>query len=618
MKFLVFSQYLALLEKTPSRLEMTEILARLFSELEPREIKETSYLLLGGLTPLYQTLEFQLSTKMVIRTLARLAERSKTTSFLPKKTTPEGLFDEDQYQDTQQQAQELITKRYKAVGDIGQVAEELAAASISSTQQSVTTTDATDSDLDITTVFARLTTIAQEEGAGSQERKLLKLTELLEDLDPVSVRFVVRIVIGKMRLGFSVMTILDALSWAVTGDKSDTKHLEQAYQKKADIGLLASIYLHGDPATRLERLEQYSVTVGVPVIPALCQRLNSAEEIIEKMGKVVAEHKYDGLRVQIHYKQESKPGAGDGFVRTFTRNLEETTHMFPELLEAVKVLKCQSCILDGEAIGVDPTTGALQTFQKTITRKRKHDVEQAAQKVPMRFYIFDVLELDGVALIAEKLQERKERLRSLFETSEVLVQTDYIQTSNPEELRSFHTEALAQGLEGAVIKKADAPYQSGRKGWSWVKIKEEEGTTGKLSDTIDAVIMGYYAGRGKRAAFGVGALLAGVFDSEGAIVTLAKIGTGLTDEQLQTFKERSKSLLVSKKPPEYVVPKELKPDFWLEPVLVAEIAADEVTQSPLHSAGVALRFPRLIHFRDDKRLENATTLAEVLEIAALG
>jgi DNA ligase 1 len=344
-------------------------------------------------------------------------------------------------------------------------------------------------------------------------------------------------------------------------------------------------------------------------VPALCQRLNSAEEIIEKMGEVFAEHKYDGLRVQLHFKK-----GPDGLLRTFTRNLEETTHMFPELTEALSDLACTSCILDAEAIGFDPVTGALQTFQKTITRKRKHEVEEAAKAVPMRFYIFDLLELNGTPLLDIPLRERKKLLASLFEDSAVLLKTKYIETSNPEELRMFHHQALAEGLEGAVIKKADSVYQSGRKGWSWVKIKEEEGMTGKLSDTLDLVVLGYYVGRGKRAAFGLGAFLSGVRTESGEILTVAKIGTGLTDEQLQELKARATALTTTQKPALYTVPKELFPDVWMLPELVVEIAADEITNSPLHSAGVALRFPRLITFRDDKAVDDATTITELQQI----
>jgi DNA ligase-1 len=592
MYFSTFAVYLSELEQRAARLEMTKVLSEVFRTLEPDEIQQASYLLLGGLTPQYLSLEFQLSTKMVLRALARLKADVAQESMAASQT----LFGELDFSSSETE----VTKQYKMIGDLGVVAE-----SIARDAQLQQAGDLSEK-LSILEVFAQLCEIAREAGAGSQDRKVRSLVALLSALDPLSVRYVVRIVIGKMRLGFSTMTLLDALSWAVVGDKSDSAALELAYQKKADIGALATTYLYGDRELRQERLASYSVAVGIPVVPALCQRLNSAHEIIEKMTEVLAEPKYDGLRVQIHVKK-----GADGLLRTYTRNLEETTHMFPELLTALDELKCDSCILDGEAIGYDRQTGQLQTFQMTVTRKRKHEIASAAAAVPMRFYIFDVLELNGTVLLDHPLRERKELLKGVFRDSEVLVHAPFIITSDPEVLRSFHVAALAEGLEGAVMKKTNSVYQSGRKGWSWVKIKEEEGMSGKLSDTLDLVVMGYYVGRGKRASFGLGAFLVGALAEDDTVVTIAKIGTGLTDEQFRELKQRADALATTVQPEQYVVPKDLLPDAWLKPELVVEIAADELTNSPLHSAGVALRFPRLVKFRDDKTWEQATTTTEL-------
>jgi DNA ligase 1 len=174
-------------------------------------------------------------------------------------------------------------------------------------------------------------------------------------------------------------------------------------------------------------------------------------------------------------------------------------------------------------------------------------------------------------------------------------------------------------LEGAVMKQVDSHYVSGRKGWNWVKIKEAEGTNGKLSDTLDCIVMGYYVGRGKRNAFGIGALLVGVLDtSSQQVVTIAKIGTGLSDEQLQLMKQMCDQHAAAEKPSAYVVAELLQPDVWVKPALVLEIAADELTNSPNHSAKVALRFPRLIKVRDDKSWEQATTTVELAQIKVAG
>lgn len=601
MKFSEFSKTLETLEQTNSRLEMMYQLAQLYKTLKKDEIKIASYLMQGSLVPAYLSLEFQLSATMVVRALAQLHSVYSKSS-----AQSLGLFGESNDLSSVQE----VTKIYKKNGDIGAVAFEV----INSWQEQAKKSEI--KSLSILEVFDRLVEIANEGGAGSQDRKLQKLVQLFELSKPVSAKFIARIVVGKLRLGFSAMTILDALSWAVTNSKVHKKILEDAYQKRADVGELAQVYLQlaKEKNDSLEEIakkldQKYVVAVGIPVVPALCQRLNSAKEIIEKMETVIVEPKYDGLRVQIHF---SRNGFDDGSnVRAFTRNLDEVTHMFPELLALGEVLTIDDCILDSEAIGYDPKTEKLLPFQETITRKRKHNIGGASQKVPMRFYIFDVLSSDKKSLLQKKLQTRKDLLKSIIKENRTIKITDYIVTSNPEELHKFHEKKLQEGLEGAVMKQVDSEYQSGRKGWSWVKIKETEGSSGKLKDTLDLVVMGYYYGRGKRSKFGVGAFLVGVLSDNQEVKTIAKIGTGLSDEQFKELKIRADKLTTNVKPKVYEVQKALIPDVWMNPELVVEIAADEITKSPNHSAKVALRFPRLVAFRDDKNWADATTILEL-------
>jgi DNA ligase 1 len=604
MQFKEFSQILEKLEQTNSRLEMMYQLAELYPRLATQEIKFASYLMQGSLTPAYLSLEFQLSVKMVIRALALMHTEIEKNSGQNL-----GLFGEPDYSSSNDQ----ITKLYKSNGDIGAVAFQLMSGWLNQTPEY------TPQSLNITQVYDQLVTIAKEGGAGSQERKLLKLVSLLKACDPVSAKFITRIIVGKLRMGFSAMTILDALSWAVTKSKDHHNILEEAYQKRADVGELAQVYLDlaKESAGKIQEIPQklaqkYEVAVGIPVVPALCQRLNTATEIIEKMNTVIAEPKYDGLRVQIHY---SKKGFENGtHVRAFTRNLDEISHMFPELLKIGEVLKTDACILDSEAIGYDLKTEKLLPFQETVTRKRKHKISEAQEKVPIRFYIFDVLYSGNQALLDKSLQTRKDLLKDIIKENRTIKLTDYIVTTQPTQLHQFHEKKLEEGLEGAVIKQVNSKYQSGRKGWSWVKIKEAEGSLGKLKDTLDLVVMGYYAGRGKRSQFGVGAFLVGVINDKQDIKTIAKIGTGLTDDQFRELKKRADKLTVNQKPKEYEVHKLLLPDVWMRPELVVEIAADEITKSPSHSAKVALRFPRLVNFRDDKNWTDATNITELANL----
>jgi DNA ligase 1 len=593
MNFAIFSKALQELEQTPSRLEMTKQLAKLYQQLSKEEVGAATYLMQGRLVPQYKSLEFNLSTKMIQRALARLLERHQDK--VDPGVVQANLFGEE----NNSAILDSVKKSSKDLGDLGSVAQAV----LESLDLKVS------QELQLIEVFAKLKLIAKEEGQGSQERKMMSLVELFEQTHPLSARYITRIIMGKVRLGFSTMTLLDALSWVVKGDKSDREQLEEAYNKKADVGLLAGFYLYAASATdRQQELDNYSVENGVPVVPALAQRLNTTQEVIEKMTQVLVEPKYDGLRIQIHF-QKGKPS------QVYTRNLDNVSHMFPELKSAESALNCQSCILDGEAIGYDPKTENLLAFQQTITRRRKHGVQAQAVEVPLRFYIFDVLEIDGRPLIDQPLEKRKVQLQKIIKENKTFKNTTYIKSSDADKIREFHQQQLTAGLEGAIFKQVDSNYRGGRKGWRWVKMKEAEGEMGKLSDTLDCVVMGYYLGKGKRSGFGIGAVLVGVRDTkEDVIKTLTKIGTGLTDDQFGEMKTRADAMAADKKPKSYIVPKGLEPDVWIDPGVVIEVAADEITTSPTHAAGVALRFPRLIQFRDDKSWQDATSLKEVDQI----
>jgi DNA ligase-1 len=543
---------------------MTEFLVDLIKQSNEEEIEIIINLVLGRLAPNYENIEFNLAEKMVMRTIA-------------------GWLEIDQ---------EKVLVEYKRLGDLGEVIKEMGQKKEPVTRHNVTF------------VFEALKVIANESGTGSQEKKMGLLTELLKDLSDTERKYVVRMVLGKLRLGFSDKTVLDALSVVSSGDKGERKLLDAAYQIRPDVATIAGIV----KKSGVDALKNIDVKVGIPVIPALCQRLNSAEEIIEKMGEVGVERKFDGTRVQIHYQQTAV--GGQQSVKTFTRNLEESSLMFPELFRMEKYVNAKSLVLDCEAVGYDPETKKILSFQITITRKRKHDVAETASKVPLRFYVFDVLEVDGETVINKSYEERRKILTEVITKNDVLVIDEVIKTDDPVKLHQTHEKFLKEGYEGAVIKKWDGTYLPGRQGWNWVKIKESEGTSGKLKDTLDCVVMGYYRGRGKRAGFGVGAFLVGVRKGE-EFLTIAKIGTGISDEKFRDLKIRLDALTCKDQPKEYVIDKALKPDVYVLPKLVVEIAADELTNSPTHTAGLALRFPRLIKFRDDKDLDGVTGLGEL-------
>ena len=290
--------------------------------------------------------------------------------------------------------------------------------------------------------------------------------------------------------------------------------------------------------------------------------------------------------------------------------------MFPELKNIGDWIKGGDVILDTEAVGVDPKTGKVLPFQMTITRKRKHGIEETSKNVPLKFFVFDILAKDGRGLLERPYSERRKTLDETVGANKVLVVNGFERTSEAKEIERMHEQYLLEGHEGAVIKKWDGTYLPGRQGWNWVKIKEAQGSTGKLSDTFDLVVMGYYLGRGKRAGFGIGAFLVGLV-REGRWVSVAKIGTGLSDEDFRELKKKLEKYSVKEMPKNYEVTGMLVPDIWVSPTVVVEIAADEITKSPAHAGGVALRFPRLVKFRDDKGPDQATTWKELKEIGKI-
>jgi DNA ligase-1 len=575
MKFSELSKYLEKLEKTSSRIEITLILANLFKKANKEEIDKITYLLLGQLAPSYRGIVFNLAERMMLEVIAKAYGLEK----------------------------EKVVEIYRKEGDLGNTASLLAF------RKKIKDRNL---NLSVTRVYERLVEIAKDEGEKSQERKIEKMAVLFSELDPLSVRFLARIPVGKLRLGFSDKTILDALSWMETGNKSKKDKLEKAYRVVPDVGLLGKRVkeMGIDKASIVVKPE-----VGIPVLPMLAQRLKSPKEMIAKMGKVAVEPKFDGLRVLIHLKRTGKNLPPQ--VWAFTRNLNNVYDMFPELKDIGKFINADSVILDSEAIGMDPETMILANFQTTMRRRRKYEIEAKAKEIPLRFQVFDIIFKDGKSLMDNAYLKRREILESTIRPGKLLVVDEMIVTDSPEVINEEYKKKIKEGLEGIVVKKADAEYIPGRTGWRWVKMKQEEESSGKLSDTVDCIVMGYYAGRGKRAVFGLGGFLVGILDGED-IKTVTKIGTGLSDEQFREMFTRLKRLKAKEKPKEYKdVAKTLTPQVWVTPSLVVEIAADEITKSPIHSAGYALRFPRLVKFRDDKSYKEATTSKELIKLFQL-
>jgi DNA ligase-1 len=607
MLFKDFSAFLQDIESVSSRLEITEKLAQLFHKLSVQEISQVPYLLQGRISPPYGGLEFGVAEKSVIKAAASAFSRD------PKD----------------------FAKTVSKIGDLGTAIEQERQAYQSFDQE----------DLSISQVFEVFVNIAAQSGTGSQESKSALIGSLITKLDPLSCRYIARIPLGRLRLGASDITIMDALSWMITGDKSLRIMIERAYQVRPDLSFICQTVKEKG----VDALARVTPVLGTPILMMRAERLSSGAEIVEKLGKCSIEPKYDGLRLQVHVKKapsaklqapssrkkknnfelaaDSSPSDSEdsqlSSVHIFTRGLEDATHMYPDIVAAVlKELDCDEAIIEGEALGYDHAHDRFLSFQETIQRKRKHDVAETALKIPLRLMAFDVLYVDGVSYIQKPLHERNKKLRSLIISSSVeddqhpqtIVMAPETVTDDPAAIEALFDTYITDGLEGIMAKKLDDPYKPGAREFSWVKLKKSYSE--KVTDTIDGVVMGYDRGKGKRAAFGIGAVLLGIYDpKEEKYLTIAKIGTGMTDDEWRKLLAASNKLRVANKPGEYEVLKIIEPDVWVRPGTVLEIRCDELTESKIHSSGWSMRFPRLERFRTDKKPTDATSIEELQSLA---
>jgi DNA ligase-1 len=570
MKFSELAIYFDKISQNSSRLEITRILAELFKKLTADEIEKVVYLLQGRVRPAYEGIDFGMAEKTIIKAAVSALNVEK----------------------------EYFEKEFKKLGDLGVTIESFKKQYSSFEEREMTV-------LEVYDFFYKLATSS---GVGSQEAKISLLAQLLRQLDSLSSRYLVRLPTGNIRMGFSDMTVLDAFSWMLKGDKSLRPEIEKAYHVRPELGFLGKIIKEKG----IGYLSRIGPKVFTPIIMMRAERLSSAEEILKQIGKCLVEPKFDGFRLQIHKKEDQ--------VKLYSRSLEDVTFMYPDIVEGVKKqVKGKEIIIEGEAIGYNIKTGEFLPFQETVQRKRKYEIEKMAKEIPLRLFSFELLFKDGKDFINMPFFERRKTLEDSIVTkrdllSETVVFADQEEVDKEDRLEKLFDEAIKKGLEGVLAKKIDGVYKPGAREWNWIKYKRSY--SAKIKDTIDCLVMGYDLGKGKRTGFGIGAFLAGVYDvQKDQFVTVAKIGTGLTDEEWKELHKKSKIQVTKSKPNNYSVNKLMDCDVWITPSIVVEIRADEITKSPVHTAGLALRFPRLERFRDDKNSRETTTLTELKKIS---
>tara|TARA_Y100000310_G_scaffold344081_1_gene455010 strand:- start:1230 stop:3071 length:1842 start_codon:yes stop_codon:yes gene_type:complete len=601
MDFSELVGYFDKIENVSSRLEMTIILAELFEKSKKDEIKKIVYLSQGILGPNHIALEAGLGEGLIEQGLAKANGYSK----------------------------EEIKKSYKELGDLGLVAEKY---SEKKKQQALFSEK-----LSIKKVFENFIKMSNLEGKGSQESKLKMFAELLNSASPKEARYIARIPLGNLRLGAGDPTLMDSLAANYLSEFTKNKKIveeieselkekkeekrKEEFERKAKARIRKIIEtrynIHSDLGAIAEKLKEkglkglddLQIKPGTPIRPTLAERLPTAKEIVEKIGKCIVEAKYDGFRLQVHKKKNE--------VTIFSRQSENMTEMFPDIVEAVKKqIKSDEAIFEGEALAFNEETQEYFPFQITIQRRRKYDIEKKAVEFPLKLFVFDIMFFDGTNWMEKPFIERRKKLESMIGKGNLIEPTKSIFTDNPEKIEKFFLENVESGLEGIIAKDPNAEYIAGARKYAWIKLKRSY--KGELNDSVDVTIIGYFEGRGKRTQFGIGGVLTAVYDSEtDSFKSVAKIGTGMTEEILKELESKLSKIKEKKKPAR--VDSGIEPDFWVKPEYVIEVVADEITKSPTHTAGkdskqgYALRFPRMIKFRE-KKPEESTNVKEIIQM----
>jgi DNA ligase 1 len=565
------------LEAIRGRLEMRRLLAELFRPLRDGDLEKVLYLSQGLLRPEYEGIELGVADSLARRAVALASGEEESA----------------------------VAHRAKASGDLGRTAEELLGTGPRPAGEPLTVRE----------VYDALRSIAGATGEGSQEAKVQALVELLRRASPLEARYVVRFVLGTLRVGVREMTILDALAEAFAdGSKEARAKIEGAFNLSSDLGLVAAT-LATDGVAALGRI---GLEVGRPVRPMLAEREPTLEAVLERMGgKAALEYKYDGLRVQAHV-------AKDGRVRLFSRRLEEIGAQFPELVaDLPKAVRTPPAIVEGECVPVDADTDEILPFQDVSRRRgRKYDLDRVRKEIPVALFLFDVLLDGGQAVYGEDFPRRRERLVRLLRPTDRVRLAEQRVVSNVDDAKGFLDEAIGAGGEGVMAKslREGSSYRAGARGYWWIKYKRDY-TVG-LSDSIDGVVVGAFHGRGRRAGR-FGAFLLAVYDAEkDRFESFTKVGSGFDDAALAEMPKRLASLASDDRPAR--VETGITPDRWFRPGLVLEVRGAELTLSPVHraalgrvraGAGLALRFPRFTgRYRDDKGPTEATTAHELLEM----
>jgi DNA ligase-1 len=558
MKYSKLCKVYEKLESTSKRLEKTEILAGFLKELKKEKDKQIIYLLRGRIFPDYDEREIGISNKLVIKAMVKAIGSSK----------------------------QEINNLWKDLGDLGSVAEKITSKKKQSTLSKKTLT--------VEKVLDNLQKLPKFEGKGTIDKKINLISELLTAAEPIEARYLVRTILGDLRIGIGEGTLRDSIAWECF-DKDDKKAydiVQNAYDKSTDFAVVFE-----KACKSKKELESLNLQPGKPAKVMLFLKEDSIEEGFDRVGKpALIEYKYDGFRMMINkFKENSKTK-----IKIFTRRLDEVTKQFPEVKEYVKkYVKGSSFILDAEAVGYDPKTKTYKPFQEISHRiKRKYDINKIAKELPIEVNVFDILYYNGKSFIQEPLKKRRQKIDEIVKNKKYKIKTaKSIKTSNIEKAKKFYDKALSEGEEGIMMKNLEAPYKPGSRVGYGIKIKPE-------AREFDLVIVKGEYGTGKRAGWITSYTVA--CKSNDKLLELGKVSTGLKEKSSEglSFKELTKKL----KP---LIKKEKGRQVEVSPKIVVTVMYQNIQKSPTYESGYALRFPRITRLRPDRGVEDIAKLREI-------
>ena len=570
MRYRIVADTYESLELTSKRLEMTSILTTLLKQTSISNIDKIIYLTQGKLKPEHEGIEIGISDKLALKAIHLTSGKNSIE----------------------------LENEYNKVGDIGKVAEIAS----KSKPQSVLFSEP----LTVERVYETLEKISNVTGSKSIETKIRYLNNIIADSEPIEAKYIMRTVVGKLRLGIADQTVLDALAEAFTEDKKNKKELESAYNITSDLGKIANIVA----SNGLKAVKELKLKVGNPVRPMLAERLSSANEIIEKIGECAIEYKLDGERLQIHKSKDE--------TKIYSRRLENITIQYPDVIKIVNnQIRAKEVIVEAEAVAINSKTKEYLPFQQLMHRRRKHGIEKAIKQYPISLNFFDVLYCDNNEIMNESYSNRRKILEGIVKVDEDVKVVPSKISDDPEEIEEFMENAIKDGCEGLVAKKLSSKYRAGAREYSWIKLKRDYKNS--IEDSFDLVIIGAFYGKGKRAGK-YGTYLLAVYDKENDLFrSITKIGSGFTDEDLEEFPKILEKDKINNK--HQKVDSNIKADVWFIPNMVIEIIASEITLSPIHTcsinnirkgSGLALRFPKFKgKIRKDKSPKDATESKEV-------